>query len=170
VAGSGGFNPKAADNAKTLRGKGAARCSCVNWMRPLRCCASIQRGRRCMRPIPEDAHPVVSLWGFLPSTAGAHGGRSDHGSQTGSTGDLAEGGWGARRLITALEPAPVGSLRPPRCHINLDVGQCVSPARSSAGNPPGGAGETHCPTLTPARFRGARRGRGSGRSLPSRPQ
>jgi DNA polymerase len=33
--------------------------------------------------------------------------------------------------------------------MNLNVGQGVSPARSSAGNPPGGAGETHCPTLTP---------------------
>src|ERR1039458_8524893 len=37
--------------------------------------------------------------------------------------------------------------------MNLNVGQCVSPALSSAGNPPGRAGETHCPTLTPARPR-----------------
>ena len=29
----------------------------------------------------------------------------------------------------------------------VNVGQCVSPARFSTGNPPGGAGETHCPTL-----------------------
>src|ERR1017187_70825 len=41
--------------------------------------------------------------------------------------------------------------------INLNVGQCVSPPRSSAGNPPGGAGETRCPTLTSTRFRGSKR-------------
>jgi hypothetical protein len=33
--------------------------------------------------------------------------------------------------------------------IQLNVGQRVSPARSSVGNPPGGAGETHRPTLVP---------------------
>jgi hypothetical protein len=32
---------------------------------------------------------------------------------------------------------------------HLNVGQCFSPALSPAGNPPGGAGETHCPTLAP---------------------
>jgi AraC-like DNA-binding protein len=38
--------------------------------------------------------------------------------------------------------------------MSLNVRQCVSPAPFSVGNPQGGAGETHCPTLTRRCFAG----------------
>ena len=49
----------------------------------------------------------------------------------------------------------------PTLSMNLKVGQCVSPTPFSAARVPvyvilDGAGEAHCPTLTPARFRGSK--------------
>src|SRR5262245_12021269 len=41
--------------------------------------------------------------------------------------------------------------------MNPNVGQCVSPATRLAWGRSDGAGETHCPTLSPPRFRGSRR-------------
>ena len=55
-------------------------------------------------------------------------------------------------------------LRPhtPALPMNLKVGQCVSPApcritQTGKEAAEKGAGETHCPTLTPARFRDSKR-------------
>src|ERR1035441_3327639 len=46
--------------------------------------------------------------------------------------------------------------------MNLNVGQCVSPAlpwvrQAGKGTAGKGAGETHCPMLRPAQFRGSKR-------------
>src|ERR1039458_8354428 len=62
------------------------------------------------------------------------------------------------------KPSRAGNLprRTATHRMNLNVGQGVSPALFPAVPFPGciileGAGETHCPTLRPARFRGSKR-------------